>query len=413
MARLVIDAKAALDRPFGLEEYLVWSTIIATFMWVPLVRPAFQSGYIVIILNSIALLASHRLALHRNHILALLALSIFSIIGALQSGTPLTAPASQILGIGITSVYFFTALTSFGIPLSRWMELYMRVAFALAVFSLIIWPAVALLTNDVRLRAVYSEPSFYIYVTLPAVGYCVNCFIQERRYGREILVFLLSYILADSSLGFLGLMLVALISYVGRLKGWQILVGGLFVSILVGGLYFFSGNFRLRVDDTVVAIAKQDLSGANASTFALLSNAYVTSQSFLEHPMTGIGIGGFAHAYDEFIGQITGAVITDTSAMQLNRDDANSMFLRVATELGIPGLLLLFGFLIICSRVRGMTYVQIRNAILPYLIIRMGRGGHYFTVELYFFVGIYLLNYMQSRAAKKRANEQGNGIEGV
>jgi hypothetical protein len=32
----------------------------------------------------------------------------------------------------------------------------------------------------------------------------------------------------------------------------------------------------------------------------------------------------------------------------------------------------------------------------------MGRGGHYFTVELYFFVGLYLLNYMESRAASKK-----------
>jgi len=28
----------------------------------------------------------------------------------------------------------------------------------------------------------------------------------------------------------------------------------------------------------------------------------------------------------------------------------------------------------------------------------MTRMGHYFTVELYFFVGLYLLNYLNSRA---------------
>jgi hypothetical protein len=33
----------------------------------------------------------------------------------------------------------------------------------------------------------------------------------------------------------------------------------------------------------------------------------------------------------------------------------------------------------------------------------MGRFGAYFSVEFYFFVGIYVLNYMQSREAKKQA----------
>jgi hypothetical protein len=86
----------------------------------------------------------------------------------------------------------------------------------------------------------------------------------------------------------------------------------------------------------------------------------------------------------------------------LNRDDGNSLFLRVAAELGMPGLLVLLGFLIVCSRVGGPPYQTIRNATLPYFLIRFGRFGAYFSVELYFFVGLYLLNYMQSREARRR-----------
>jgi O-antigen ligase len=406
LARLVTGIRAALNRRIGIEEYFVWSTVAALLMLVPLVRPAFQSGYIIIILNSLLLLTFDGLTIHRNHILALLLLTAFSVVGARLSGTPLTAPASQILGISVVSVYFFNALTCFGLSLSRWMELYMRAAFALAVFALITWPAVAVFTGDVRLRAVYSEPSFYVYVTLPAVGYCLNRFIQEKRYGRETLIFLLTYILADSSLGFLGLMLIALFSYAPHLRGRQMLAGGALLIVLMTGLYFASANFRIRADDTVVALVKQDLSNTTPSTFALLSNAYVAGKSFLEHPLTGIGIGGFAHAYDKYVDEITGAGLTDLLSMQLNRDDANSMFFRVAAELGFPGLLVLFGFLIVCARVKGSRYVEIRNAILPYLIIRMGRGGHYFSVELYFFIGMYLLNYLESRRANNLVRAQ-------
>src|SRR5262249_35826920 len=88
-------------------------------------------------------------------------------------------------------------------------------------------------------------------------------------------------------------------------------------------------------------------------------------------------------------------------SLELNRDDASSMFLRVAAELGVPGLVVLIGFLLVCGRVRGPQHTLIRNAILPYLLIRIGRMGHYFTVEFYFFIGLYLLNFLRYRAACK------------
>jgi len=174
---------------------------------------------------------------------------------------------------------------------------------------------------------------------------------------------------------------------------------------LAGGLYAASGNLRLRANEIAAVIVSQDLSRAGNTTFAFLSNVYVTSQSFLAHPVTGIGIGGYANAYDKYVGNIT-----DTAEMlgqgyltslQLNRDDAASMFLRTTAELGILGPLLLLAFLVVCARVRGAPYLTIRNALLPYLIVRMTRLGAYFTVELYFFVGIYLLNYLNYRQASR------------
>jgi hypothetical protein len=61
----------------------------------------------------------------------------------------------------------------------------------------------------------------------------------------------------------------------------------------------------------------------------------------------------------------------------------------------------LVGFLIVCGRVKGDRYVDIRNALLPYMIVRMSRFGAWFSMEVYFFVGLYLLNYMHSRAANR------------
>ena len=134
------------------------------------------------------------------------------------------------------SIYFFSALTTFGLSLVRWMELYVRAALAMAILGIALWPvARALNIGDGRLTAIYSEPSYFVYVTLPAVGYCVHRFVNDRRYGRETLIFLLSYALADSALGFLGLLLIAFFAYAPHLKGRQILAGAIAACALCHG----------------------------------------------------------------------------------------------------------------------------------------------------------------------------------
>ncbi len=395
MARLVSALGTALRRRLTIDDYIVASTVISVFLFIP-VKGNLMLGYFVVILNSLLLMALNKLAIHRNHLLAILAIGGFSLIGARSSGTSATAIASQIVGIGVMSVYYFSVFTAYNVKLERWIDLYFRAAFVLSVFALIYWPVATHLTGDSRLRAFYTEPSYYIFVTLPAVGYCINRFVNDRRYGWEMLVFLLCYALADSALGFLGLMLIALFAFAQRLRGWQIVVGAILFCAMTAGLYAASANVRVRINDMVKAVATQDLSGTGSSAFALLSNLYVTSQSFLAHPFTGIGIGGYANAYDKYIGDIHGLGLFFLSE-QLNRDDGNSMLLRVAAELGIPGLLTLVAFIVICARVRGEPYLIIRNAILPYLLVRVARMGAYFTVELYFFVALYFLNYLSFR----------------
>ena len=48
---------------------------------------------------------------------------------------------------------------------------------------------------------------------------------------------------------------------------------------------------------------------------------------------------------------------------------------------------------------------QICNALIPFFIIRMGRLGAYFSLELFFFVALYLLNFKEYRI-----NRQANRI---
>lgn len=397
---MVAQAKSLLHRQIDLDDYLVGSTVVSVFMTVHLGKAGIDLylGYPLLLLNLAILLKTNRLVMHANHAAALLMLACFGTFSAVLASSPLTALLAQFVGIAGFSIYYFCILSGFGVPLIRWLDLYARTAFFVAICSLFQWAVSrALHVGDGRLQGFYSEPSIYVFTMLPALGYFANVWLAQRRYGPEFLVVLFSFVCAGSSLGFLGILFIALLTMTRRMNAWQLILGTTLMALGVGVTYILSGNFRIRLNDTVMALASQDLGGTNASTFALLSNAYVAWRTLLDHPLTGVGLGGYQFVYEKYIGDVIGTDPQTLDLINLNMFDANSMILRVGAEFGLPGLVALFGSIILCARVKGERHRLIRDAILPYLLVRIGRLGAYFTMELYFFLGLYVLNYLESR----------------
>lgn len=388
-----------LERRITFDQYLVSSTIVSVFLLIIVAHIGLDIflGYPIVFLNCAILFFQNRLVIHPYHALAIGTVTALSVAGSIFSKTPINSILSQIAGISLMSVYYFSVLTTAKMTIRQWLDAYARVAFAVCLFGYPqLFLAHLLISPDSRLRSIFTEPSLYVYTTLPALGYFLNCWFREKRYGWEALIFVVSYLLADSALGFAGLLLTLALIFIRHLSLWRILGGMTLTTGIIAAMFFASDNFRLRARDTAVAITTQDLSGTNGSTFALLSNFYVAGRAFLDHPLLGVGIGGYGHAYDVYIEDLTGLNLTNMP-FNLNKEDANSLFLRVAAELGIPGLIALFGFIITCGRVKGSPYREVRNMFLPYIAVRMSRFGGYFSMEIYFFMGIYLLNYLSYR----------------
>ena len=395
--------ETVLTYPIRMDQYLVYSTVLSVFLTVMLTHKGIDIfyGYPIVVINTAILLGQDRLILHRHHAIIVVAAAIVSFIASARSGTSGVAIVAQILGILVFSGYFFSMLTNFGLSVPRWLQIYCQFALGIVVLGFAMFVARHLHVlppgRDGRLTSIYQEPSLFVYATLPAFGIYTNAFLRDRTYKLEFWLFVLAYVLADSALGFLGILLIAFYAALPRLNFWR-MVGFVFAAALaLVGLFFVSGNFRLRAVDTVVAIATLNISNVNSSTFAVLSNAYVTIKTFLSNPLIGVGIGGYQYAYTKYIGAI-GSSIQDQDLLTLNMFDASSLFFRTAAEMGLLGLIALIGFLVVCSRVRGDQHIAIRNALMPYMIIRMGRFGAWFSLELYFFVGLFLLNYLHSRA---------------
>lgn len=395
---------AFLNRKIDVETWLVFSTIVSVFLIIRLFRAGVDvfAGYPIVILNTFLLLALGRLVIHKSHVIAVVLVTATSLLAAHFSRTPLTSIMAQITGILMMSICYFSVLLTSGLSVPRWINLYASVGFYLAVFGIFRFIAQHVLHFDPegeqRLRSIFAEPSLFVYTTLPAMGYYLNCWVSERRYGTETLIFLLAYAMADSSLGFVGLLFIGLFAFIKRFTIWHVLAGATIGAAVMGALFLASANFAMRVTDTATAVSDQSLATANGSTFAFLSNVYVAAMAIADHPVIGVGIGGYSKSYEYYMGDLGQDQLEHNSMLLgLNQDDANSLFLRVAAELGAVGLIALFGFLIVCANVDGKPYRQIRNALLPYFLVRMGRFGAYFSMELYFFVGLYLLNYLDYR----------------
>jgi len=151
------------------------------------------------------------------------------------------------------------------------------------------------------------------------------------------------------------------------------------------------GDIKMRVNETMnVLLGRQTLHESNASTFAFLSNAAVAYRSFMSNPALGSGLGSYQISYNKFISQVTDIAQV---RMFLNIEDANSLFLRLMSEMGMVGmgmvLYFIFKFHIYRKDDPSGYFWIINNAILAMFMIRLLRSGHYFNGGLFFFVWLY------------------------
>jgi hypothetical protein len=171
-------------------------------------------------------------------------------------------------------------------------------------------------------------------------------------------------------------------------------------------LYIAFREVRLRVDDTLVALRESNVSGVNPSTYALISNMFVTERVFEEHPLLGNGMGSHILSNQRYIEDVPGQDLVEAAGGDSgwNLQDASSLALRSISEMGLVGL---FGILWFIQhfRVAGAgDRAAISSAILTVFFQKLLRNGGYSSPEQFFFVMVYALNYRQFRGQAVEAS---------
>ncbi len=292
----------------------------------------------------------------------------------------------------------------------------------------------------IRLNSTFTEPSYFGSSIAPAFFIALyELFFKKEVFltKTKCLVIIAAYLLTFSSLAYIGFFVTILLFALnyGALRYFFFAVP--VAVILFSVAYTNVKDFKVRIDGMkalfVEGIVEKELSGEltkgarmmrvsrvlqkiHGSSFVLYNNTHVAIQNFKQNPIFGSGLGSHEIAFEKYnLNYMLGGIY------DFNAPDANSMFLRILSELGIMGVLFIFLYItkFYVSKNLGSeedeSYWLISNAVLAIIITQLLRQGNYTFNGFIFFGFMYYYNRFNynSYLEKKREEELKNETEAV
>lgn len=292
---------------------------------------------------------------------------------------------SQIMGITIVSTYYYNL-----IPLYSKEEIintYLKMSVWIAAIGYVFF-LLNININDGRLQSIFKEPAHYAIVVVPACYYL----LKAKKYLSFAIVFG-SLILSQSSIGYMGCALMFILPNISLKRIKYIVIT---IPVLVITFFVVYNNFsflKLRVDDTVETLNAVNngkfKTWTNQSSYALLSNAYIANKNIQDHPF-GSGLGSHYHMHTQvYLKEMRPPpYLVTLKSEKINSQDAASLFLRLVSDLGLIGIVLIFYLMYLCFKsYKSNTYIFAQGVVI-YLLLKLFRDGHYFPPELFFFIWI-------------------------
>lgn len=384
-----------------IDKLIVYTTIFALFSEDFYFQYIIQWKlfYLIITLNFLLLLLKNKIAVQKNMILFFAFLIVHAIVLYIYFKNPFTSFLSQFLGITITSIYFFSFLKNYKTTFV--FKVYLKFAFIIAILAIPMFFFKINSFDDTRLNGIMAEPAHYATIMMPAL----YVFLKGKQFFKFLLV-LLTILLSQSSLGYLGILLILLLPLIKIKYAFKyaiVILAILFLSVNFIQLNWdkeetdgVGGKVVTRIKQTYESIESiktgKFKENTNLSSYAIISNLFITRQNIIEHPL-GTGLGSYRHQYDFYSEKMKPPkYLTKINLDKINREDANSLFLRLTSDLGLIAIILfIFVFFIGFKLMASNNYI--RQGTFVYLILKIIREGHYFPPEFYFFLLIFLKKF--------------------
>ena len=280
-----------------------------------------------------------------------------------------------------------------------------------------------------RVYSIMGEPYFLAVALAPALFYFFNKLFGSssfRKFSPKNLIYFstifLCYIFTFSTGGIIGLALAFGLTTFNRLNKKVFVVLPLLVLYVVSNPEKFTFDFKeveVRITDTFKGMleggemSKEELSEMNSSSFALISNLIIAQRTIAFSPYFGCGVGNHEHVSNALFESLFGKDFFIRFG-NFNAKDANSLFIRMMSEGGASGLLLLlFVYLKPFLFRRGIDnpelaiYTIINQACFIMFSIRLVRTGNYISQGFMFFIFLYVISYqiVKKKLAEAESNE--------
>jgi hypothetical protein len=276
-----------------------------------------------------------------------------------------------------------------------------------------VFPYLKVTNINVRMQSVTLEPSFLSYTFVPILFISFyNLFYNQVLFFNKkwSVAFVIGVVLTFSAVSYFIILLTILLLYFQNftLRKLSYLFYVLFgISVLVYIAYQNLEEIKKRIDDTYFGITEGIIANdgyikVNLSTYSLLSNAYATKRSLEDQPLTGAGLGNYSVIYDKYIPSRLKEYI------QLSREEASSLGLRLLAETGLIGFLA-FCFFILKFRIKSNALFSpdekflwlFNSSIFALAISLLLRSGDYSATGRILFFLIYYYTYCKINNSKE------------
>ncbi|WP_131473125.1 O-antigen ligase family protein [Flavobacterium cauense] len=307
---------------------------------------------------------------------------------------------AQLIGISIISIYYYNFIPLY--DKNDIIAVYVKLSLYAAIIGYVFY-FLNINLNDGRLQSIFKEPAHYVIVVIPACFY----FLKQKNYIAFATIFG-TLILSNSSLGYIG---CALMFIIPNLNLKRLAYFAASVPVILATFYYVYTEypfFQLRVNDTYESLNSVNTGKfneyTNLSSYALLSNIFVAKENIKDHPF-GSGIGSHVYMHRSVYSKEMRPpeYLIKQNLEKINSNDANSLFTRMMSELGILGFIAVILFLIKTLPVFNDKRFILSQGIFIYFLLKLFRDGHYFPPELFFFVWFFYFDFF--RAEKNAASE--------
>ena len=395
-----------IDEMVGNRFNNIWMIFVFVLMmfWDVLdkIMPYSQFALLILVLT-LYVIINKSIVINKYFLILFLLILIHGIINSIFGRDSINLLIKQLGSIGISYIAYDTFISKESSK--RIMQMYFNSAFIMSVFGIIIQIInIVKGTFYYRMMCLYNEPSFFCYFLAPVVCLILFSILLPNECESDICfkynkikssIILFAYFCTFSSIAYIGVLIIALLVFFKKgtiRKKISILF---FVIVFAATTYLLIPAFRIRVNDTLSTFSGENIYTTNFSSYTLYNNYQVTNHAVDDSYGLGTGLGSYQLSFDKYslgVGQYY------TPLYNLNREDANSAFLRIFSELGFAGIVFSLFFLYMFRVRKKGIYNMYSSAILTILLLLLFRQGNYTHGGTILYICLYSKIYRESKS---------------